>query len=293
VKPKPGAICVVFNPAAKGEKALRVRDRIHALSPHAVVRETQNAGDAERFASRAMRDGYETVVAAGGDGTVNGVVNGIAGSDVRIGILPVGTMNLFAAELGIPPKLEDAWRVIEGGQERAIDLPMAGDHYFVQMAGLGLDAQVVKETDPGLRKNFGPLSYVVSLAQIASRQPPVIRIRTDEGAAREGAFVLIGNGRFYGAPLPIFRNALPDDGLLDVLIFREFGHFEILRYLQGVVFGTHLDMPDVEYFQCRSLVAESATEVPVEADGELIGELPMEFAMAEARLRVLVPAPAS
>jgi diacylglycerol kinase (ATP) len=292
VKPKPGGVCVVFNPAAKGEKARHVRDRIHALSPDAVVRETRRASDCGSLAARAVREGFGTIVAAGGDGTVNGVVNGIVGAPVRLGILPVGTMNLFAAELGIPPKLEDAWRVIASGHHRTIDLARAGDHHFVQIAGIGLDAQVVKETDPGFRKNFGPLSYMVSLAQIAARQPPDIRVRTAEGEERRGTFVLIGNGRYYGAPIPIFRDARPDDGLLDVLVFQGFGHLEILRYLQGIVFGTHLDMHDVDYLQTRSVSAESACEVPVEADGEVIGDLPMEFGIADSPLRVLVPAPA-
>lgn len=289
MKPKPDAVCVVFNPAAKGEKASRVRDQILALSHGARVLETRHPEDAQELAAQAAQEGFRTVVAAGGDGTINGVVNGIALSDARLGVLPIGTMNLFAAELGIPPRLEAAWEVIAAGHERAIDLPFAGSRYFVQLAGIGLDAQVVKETDRTFRKNFGPVSYMVSLAQIAGRKPPLIRIRTREGTEHEGTFALIGNGRYYGAPLPIFRDAVPDDGKLDVLLFRGFGPLEILRYLQGLVFGTHLDMKDVEYLQCAGLSAESEGEAPVEVDGELIGDLPIEIGIADRRLRVVIP----
>ena len=279
-------ILVILNPAARSERARGVWNRIESL-PRAKVRPTEAPGDARRFAREAAEAGVRTVVAAGGDGTINDVVNGLAESDTSLGILPVGTMNVFAAELGVPNDLEEAWEIIEAGYTRSIDLAQANDHYFVQLAGIGFDAQVVERTSWNFKKNFGPLSYVISAAQIAAEKPPRITVEAD-GRTLDGSFVLIGNGRFYGAPIKVFKDAKLDDGLLDVLILRDVGYLELARFLTGVFTGTHTEAEDVEYFQTKSLRVRSEDEVPVEVDGELIGKLPVEFRIAPRKLRVVV-----
>src|SRR4029434_5884084 len=143
---------------------------------------------------------------AGAHGTINEVVNGLALSDTALGILPVGTMNVFAAELGLPNDLDEAWEIIATGNTRTIDLALAHDHYFVQLAGIGFDAQVVEATSWNWKRSFGPLSYLVAAAQIAAQKPPKIVVESN-GVTREGSFVLIGNGRFYGAPIKVFKDA--------------------------------------------------------------------------------------
>ena len=212
------------------------------------------------------------MVAAGGDGTINEVVNGLAGSETALGVLPVGTMNVFAAELGVPNRLRDAWRVIKARHLRTIDLARANRQYFVQLAGVGLDAQVVKETSWTSKRNFGPLSYLFSTAQIASRKPPRIIAEAD-GRTVEGSFILIGNGRFYGGPIAFFKKARVDDGLLDVLIFKKMGHLDLARYFAHIVMGRHTSLSDVEYFQAGKVQMHSADDVPVEVDGELTTDI--------------------
>jgi YegS/Rv2252/BmrU family lipid kinase len=237
-------ILVILNPAARGERAKALRDKIASLSHHVLVRSTGSPGDARALAARAVTQGYDTIVAAGGDGTINEVVNGIAGTDVQFGILPVGTMNVFATELGIPQNnLAKAWRVIEEGVSRLVDLPRANQEYFVQLAGVGLDAEVVRQTTPDSKKALGPMSYLLTLAQVASRQPPKILIEPVDGATREGSFVLVGNGRLYGGPFVLFRDARLDDGLLDVLDFQNQSHWDLIRYFQAIVFGNHPALP--------------------------------------------------
>lgn len=281
---------IIFNPAAKGEKAKRFLDTIQELSPKAELRPTASEHDAEEFARQAVREGVRTIVAAGGDGTVNQVVNGIGESGVRLGILPVGTMNVFAAELGIPNNdLPGAWALMRSGRIREIDLPIAGNHYFAQLAGIGLDAQVVQETDLDFRKNFGPLSYLVSATQIAARKPPKLLVRLDDGQEHTGSFVLVGNGRYYGGPFTIFSRADTGDGLLDILVFKNLSHLDIVRYLQGIVMGSHTRMPDIEYLQASSFSVRSEENVPVEVDGEVVGSLPMDFRIAPEKLRVITP----
>jgi YegS/Rv2252/BmrU family lipid kinase len=280
---------VILNPAARGEKASADRERILKLAPGAVIRTTNAAGDAEALAERGVEQGFKLIVAAGGDGTINEVVNGIAEADVTLGLLPSGTMNVFATELGIPTDMRKCWDIIANGVTREVDLAVANDQYFVQLAGIGLDAQVVKETRREDKRAFGPLSYLVSAAQIASRKPPLICVDTPDRGRLSGSFVLIGNGRLYGGPFPLFKLAKIDDGLLDVLIFKNLGYIEIMRYLQGVLFGTHIDMPDVEYVQTREARVTSTADVPVEVDGELLGNVPVTFGFARRKLNVRVP----
>ena len=191
-------ILVILNPTARSDRARHVRDKIRKMVRATKMHITTAAGDARSLAATAAAQGFRTVVAAGGDGTINEVVNGLAGSDVTLGILPVGTMNVFASELGVPVNLEQAWKVIENGHVRRIDLARANSHYFVQLAGVGLDAQVVQETSWNLKKTFGPLSYLISAAQIAARKPPRLSVEAD-GVSHEGSFVLVGNGRYYAA----------------------------------------------------------------------------------------------
>jgi len=242
------------------------------------------------MARHAVREGFETIVAAGGDGTINEVVNGIADSNVALGLLPMGTMNVFALELGLPPNdLKKCWEIIRAQHARMIDLPKANGKHFVQLAGVGLDAQVVKETSQAFKRSFGPLSYLISAAQIAARRPPRLLIESENAVTKEGSFVLIGNGRLYGGPFPFFKNAIIDDGLFDVVVFKELGYLEIIRYLQDVLFSSEIRTREVEYFQTRRLRVTSDEDVPVEIDGELADRCPVEFVIRERRLRVLVP----
>jgi len=281
---------VILNPAANSERARRWRSRVEELTRGAVLRATSQTGEAEAIARRAVSDGYAKIVAAGGDGTINEVVNGLAGTNAALGLLPMGTMNVFANELGLPAgNLDECWEVICAGRTRAIDLPNANGKHFVQLAGIGLDAQAVKETSVAFRRSFGPLSYIISAAQIASRPPPRLTIESADIVTPEGSFVLVGNGRLYGGPFPFFKRALIDDGLLDVLVFKRIGYLEIIRYLQDVIFSPSITMPEIEYFQTAHLRVSSEDEVPVEVDGELIGNCPVEFQMRERGLRVLVP----
>ena len=281
---------VILNPAARSEKASRLLERIRELSGGAPVRLTSEAGDASRIAAEAVREGVEVIIAAGGDGTLNEVVNGLGNAPVRLGILPVGTMNVFATELGIPHgNLERAWSIIEQGKFVAVDLPKANDTHFIQLAGVGLDAEVVRKTTADSKKALGPLSYLLTLVQVAAHKPPRVVVETEGGRIREGSFVLIGNGRLYGGPFPVFKRASLHDGLLDVLIFQNQTHWDVVRYFQAIAFGTHPELPDVEYFQTSSIKVASSGDVPVELDGEVAGMLPCLFSVEPQKLRVMAP----
>jgi diacylglycerol kinase (ATP) len=281
---------VILNPAARSERANRWRARVESLAEGCTVCTTTAPGEAEILARHAVQEGFEKIIAAGGDGTIHEVVNGLANSTATLGLLPIGTVNVFAMELGLPSNnLDLCWDIIQGDHTRLVDLPSANEKYFVQLAGVGLDAQVVKETSARLKRNFGPLSYLISAAQVASRRPPRLFIESEDTSVEEGSFVLVGNGRRYGGPFPFFKQAVIDDGLLDVVIFKQLGYLEIIKYLQDVFFSSEIRLPEVEYFQTRALRVTSEQPVPVELDGELVGNCPVEFQMRERALRVLAP----
>ena len=281
---------VILNPAACGERARRWRARIESITHGCVLCTTSRSGEAETLARHAAQEGFEKIVAAGGDGTINEVVNGLAGSSATLGLLPMGTVNVFAMEMGLPSNnLRLCWNIIQGENTRLVDLPSANGKFFVQLAGVGLDAQVVKETSLAFKRSFGPLSYLISAAQIAAREPPRLFIESENASIDEGSFVLIGNGRLYGGPFPFFKQAIIDDGLFDVVVFKQLGYLEIIKYLQDVVFSSEIRVPEIEYFQTRRLRVTSDQDVPVELDGELVGNCPVEFRVQERALRVLTP----
>lgn len=282
---------VILNPTAGSPEHVRSwQERAESLAGDCPVRVTSHSGEAETLARRAVEEGFARIVAAGGDGTVSQVANGLAGSNAILGVLPMGSVNVFAMELGLPlHNLQRCWDIIEDTNLRLVDMPSANEKYFVQLAGVGLDAQVVKETSLAFKRSFGPLSYLISAAQIAARQPPKLFIESEHTSVEEGSFVLVGNGRLYGGPFPFFKQAVIDDGLFDVVIFKRLGYLEIIRYLQDVVFSADIKVPEIEYFQTRQLRITSEQDVPLEVDGELAGHCPVDFRIRKRALRVLAP----
>ena len=280
-------ICIIVNPAARGT-ATRL-NRLESLTRNVVIRTTKGPGDAEAQAERAVEQGYGTVVAAGGDGTINEVVNGIGHAHVALGILPMGTVNVLAMELGIPFDLVSAWKVIRAGKIRLIDEASANGHLFVQMAGIGLDAQIVQRNSRQIKQVLGPLSYLLTATQVAAERPPRLRVVTEGHASVEGSFVVVGNGRLYGGPFALFKEADMQDGLLDVLVFKHMKYLALMRYFRGTLFGSLAKFTDVNYFKAKRLRVEANRDVPFEADGELVGHAPVEFTVRRRKLRVLVP----
>src|SRR5216110_114241 len=242
-------IAVILNSTAGNLETVRDwQERVESIARRCPIRITSYPGEAEALARRAVEEGFARIVAAGGDGTVNQVANGLAGSNAALGLLPLGTVNVFAMELGLPfHNLRLCWDIIEAANMRLVDLPSANGKCFVQLAGVGLDAQVVKEPSLAAKRSFGPLSYLISAAQIAARQPPKLYIESESGSVGEGSFVLIGNGRLYGGPFPFFKRAIIDDGLFDVVVFKRLGYLEIIKYLQDVILSSEIRAQEIEY----------------------------------------------
>jgi diacylglycerol kinase (ATP) len=283
---------LIFNPRARSQRGRRALSFIMNHAPRFALYATSSVGEARELARKFADAGEPVVVAAGGDGTLNAVVCGLSGSPTALGVLPAGTMNVFARELGLASgDFPGALSVIDGGFVREVDLFLANGAPFVQMAGLGFDARVIEETTWERKKLLGPLAYLISAVRVLGDEPPQMRVVCGDGREEAGVCVLVGNGSHYGGQFKLFRKADNADSLLDVLVFKEAGYRAVFESLRGLARGgVDLSAGMVTYVQAKSLQVECAREVPLEADGELLGRVSrVEFAPAAKNLRVLAP----
>ena len=287
--------CVIFNPAAKGQKAERLRARLDIISQHAVLKQTAAAGDARRLAAEAIAAGCDTVIAAGGDGTVNEVLNGIGDADafhrVRLGVLPLGTVNVFARELGIPRDVRRAWDLILRGRYTRIDLGRAEftangvpqRRYFMQLGGVGLDARAVELVDGRQKKRVGPLAYVVAGWKALRERQPRVTVTAGEQWAL-GELALVGNGKFYGGCIRIQDGASFRDGLLDVCVFPR-----VKRFSAWAAVFRELPEKSVRRLRAAEFTIGAVPPAGFELDGEFVGQTPVTFRVEQEKLRVIVP----
>jgi YegS/Rv2252/BmrU family lipid kinase len=253
---------------------------------------TRGPGDATEIAARAARDGSTDVIVAGGDGTINEAIQGLAGT--RLGIIPRGTANVLALELGLPLDEEQAVAVVAAGKSRKIYLGLMIDEttnqsrHFVLMAGIGLDASVVQGVQPSLKKRIGKGAFWLSgLSHLANwnPQPFTLEINGDEYNA---TFAAIGKAPRYGGDLAITPGARLDQREFEVCIINTTSRRRYLHLLSHAMRnGMPRDKPEVRFLKTVSVKAYGDAQVQI--DGELIGALPMRFEIAPHSLEVIVP----
>jgi len=293
--------CVIFNPAARGEKARYFRRHLDKIASRGALKVTTIPGDARRLATEAVAEGFDLIVAAGGDGTVNEVLNGIGDAPdgfarTRFGVLPLGTINVFAREIGMPLRIERAWETLLRGRETRLDLPrvefpvkgVRRRQYFIQLAGAGLDARAIELVTWPLKRKIGPLAYVVAGVKALQGRLPQITARVD-GQNATGELILVGNGRFYGGPLEIFPQADLHDGLLDICVLPRANWLTLLRCLPGLLVRRRLPANVVQRFRTSGFELTGDAAASLELDGEWAGNLPATFSVAREQLRVVVP----
>lgn len=288
---------IILNPFAQSGKGCSFVKPLSEISSRIQIKQTLGRDGGIKETEEAIREGAKVIVAAGGDGTINEVLNGMVGSGLPLGILPVGSVNVFARELKIPLKWNDAWDVIQRGKCREIDIVRLDYHqgerslhrYFVQLAGVGFDAQIVKRVTWDKKMRWGPLSYVwEGLKGLHEKHPP-IQVQIDDDESCEGAFALIGNGKFYGGAFPVFKKALLDDGLMDVCLFDQAGIIPMMKYLTAIAKGSHDRAKGMVYQQAKKVTMTSGEEVPIEVDGEFVGNTPAKWTVIPKGLKILVP----
>lgn len=288
-------IPVILNPRARSQRAGKLEDRIQAISPRVRILATSEAGEARQLAAQLSRDGYPKIVAAGGDGTVNEVVNGLVDAGLQespaLGIIPSGTMNVFARELKLHGQgFEKCWESIERSEGQPVDLWRADKHYFVQVAGIGLDADIIEHTTWDMKVRYGSLSYVLAgLREVAAFRDTVV-VKADGQPDRKAAYILAGNGQLYGGPFKVFPDARINDQLLDVVLVEKHGFRSLARLLQAFTLSGYHGLPGVHYFQTKAMTVHGANgaSVPVEVDGDFSNRTPITFRCARHPLRVLI-----
>ena len=256
-------LAAIFNPHSGGGGYKRdvplIFDALRGLGYEVQDLQTEEPGDASRLAREAVASGFDLVAAIGGDGTVNEIINGLAGSETPLAIIPTGTVNVLAMELGIPLEPPDAVKLLGGdaGHVSWIDLGLAGDRYFGLMAGVGMDAAVVAALNPTMKKALKEAAFAVQgLATYLTHEDPLIRVTCDERTV-EGYFAVLGNSSNYGGAFGITPLADMRDGLLDVCVLKDKSFVSTVSYWTAALINAHIKHPKVEYFRTEAALLET------------------------------------
>jgi diacylglycerol kinase (ATP) len=254
---------------------------------------SSGVGDATLLARRAVETGSEAVLAAGGDGTLNEVVQALAGTNVALGYLPFGTVNIWARELKIPLDGAGAARAIASGRVEQFDLGIVNDRYFLLMAGIGFDGEVVKRAH-GLeryKERFGVLPYIAAgLMAVPLYRGVDAELRYDGLIRRVQALMLVvGNTRLYGGHFHLTPNAVANDGWLDLTVVKGRGPLSLLRQALPLIVARSVRGADVETHRVQELTVQTPEPVLLQVDGEVVGCTPARFSVAPRALRAIVP----
>jgi len=299
------SICIIFNPTARGEKAKKFREFLEKLRGDWALKPTTGPGAARQLATDAVREGFQTIIAAGGDGTLNEVLNGMGDAPngfklSRLGVLPLGTINVFARELRLPIDIKKVWPLLNGssgdGVELQLDLGCAeyqtgngkDRRYFAQLAGAGFDARSVELVNWEMKKKVGPAAYVLAGLQALNGKQPQIAICCD-GQKQTGELILIGNGKFYGGSFPVFHKGDLQDGVLDAVVFPKVNWQSLPGHVFNFVRGGLFKEGGSIYLQAKEFTLTADERASLQLEGEVVGELPAKISILPRALRVLAP----
>jgi lipid kinase YegS len=255
---------------------------------------TFEGGDGVRFARALARRGADRILAVGGDGTLNEVVNGVMGTGWvgGVGVIPLGTANDLAAGLGLPTDLEGALVTAMEGTPRRVDVGRVNGRYFLNVSTGGFGAEAAEEAAPEAKRLLGPWAYVVTgVKKFVELQPSHARFTAPGGTLFDGEMLLfaVGNGKQTGGGNRVTPRAEMDDGELDLLIVPAMPRMDFLALIPDLRTGTHLDNPEVRYFRAPRLRVESDSELSVNADGEPIRGKRFDYRVEAGALTLLVP----
>lgn len=259
------------------------------------VLHTARANDAARFAERAASEGATDVIVSGGDGTINEALQGLIGKDVRLAIWPRGTANVLARELDLPFDVERIAQMVARGKAQrahvgcATALETGETRYFFLMAGIGLDASVVRSVHPGLKRRAGEAAFwYAGLAHLARWPPPAFTLEVD-GQSFPATFAVIGKGARYGGNLSITPRARLDQPDFEICIVDSHSRMRYLHLLTHAMrkSGLLADTSGVKFL--RATQTRAIGNAMVQVDGELIGRLPMRFEIAPHSINLIIP----
>lgn len=299
---RPRRLRVIFNPTAGGAKGRRLHQTLDALKDLGCtldLQETRQRGDAERLAAIPSTDSADMLVVAGGDGTVNEAINGLLSlrpqDQMPMGIIPLGTANVLALDMGITLTPRGIAETLARGVAKPVHLaavPGSGnsaDRYFLLMGGAGFDAHVVENVRLGLKRHTGKLAYVVETLWQALRYPFPTVCGSVDGRFFEAATAVVCNGRLYGGPFVAAPDAHLTERTLFLILLKRKGLANVLRYAVGLGRQKLDKMPDVEIIPFSELSFDSPVGGPLQADGDVFAHLPVRVEACSRQIALVWP----
>lgn len=299
--------CVILNPAAGPRDFHRQLSQaieyLQSRDWNVELFKTAAKGDAIHLARRAADAGCDVAVAVGGDGTINEVVNGLAGSNTALGIIPAGTANVYAVDVGIPiwsplrpNAVRNAAEIIRTGQRRRIDLGQVKvadgrERFFFMWCGVGLDAAITHEVQTENTRRLGMAAWAIAGVMVAvSFMGTRGNVSVDkENGRKRVLWAVVSNGQLYGRLWRIAPDAKMDDGLLDLTVFEGHGVFSTARHLASLTLGQYARDPTVHFYRGRSFTIETRKPLPIHVDAEPMGTTPAEISVTPHALTVVLP----
>jgi diacylglycerol kinase (ATP) len=293
------SVVIISNPTAKrasGRKVAMASRFLRSRGYNVELLLTGKKGDAESFARKALEEAPSLIIAAGGDGTFNEVINGIAGSEIPMAILPFGTTNVLAKELGIPENVNGAMELAVNCTPKTVSLGKivlgspagaGGGRYFCLMAGIGFDGEAVFGINETLKRISGKGSYIYSGIKTLCRFRPAELMFHIDGKTCSGYSAVIGKAAKYGGNFKITPDARLVDPALYICLFKGKKRLDILRYVLGVTTGSHLRFKDIEYVKARSIEIDGNAHIQI--DGDYFGIAPAKVEVVPDTLRLVYP----
>ena len=288
---------IIYNPTSGRElfkkHIAEVLQKLEAAGYETSCHATTGMGDATKAARQAVERKFDLVVAAGGDGTINEVVNGLAEQEYRprLGIIPTGTTNDFARALHIPRDVEAAADIIAKGDTIPVDIGRMNDSYFINIAGGGRLTELTYEVPSKLKTVLGQLAYYLKgIEMLPSIRPTEVRIEYD-GKVFEGEVMLflLGLTNSIGGFEKLAPDSSINDGLFTLLILKKTNLAEFIRVASLAIRGEHINDPNLIYTKAHFVKVDSKDKMQLNIDGEFGGLVPAEFANLYRHLEVFVP----
>jgi diacylglycerol kinase (ATP) len=285
---------LIFNPSAgaRAKTPTTVQAVVKQFASHKIEiipAPTQPDGSVILQVQQMVKEKPDLIVAWGGDGTINEVVNGMFRCEIPLGILPGGTANLMVRELNLPQNTLKAVDLIGNGILRRISVGQANQRYFLLMVGIGFDSAVIRNVNVGLKRKFGKLAFGISALHTAVNYGfPKFQVQYD-GEQSDCVFAVICNARHYAAYFVLTPEADISDEYLYLCLFKDPGLAKLFQYAFHALRRTHLHLPSVQLIRAKEVLVMGNDSVAVQADGELVGALPLEFSIHHRCLEVFSP----
>lgn len=287
------SVHIILNPAAGARRRGlldAVVERLKRGGATVTLELTERAGHATALARRAAERGdADVVVAAGGDGTINEVARGLLGQGVPLGIIPLGTANVLAIELGLRPRAVEVADMLLSGPAHLVGTGVVDGEIFLMMVGIGFDGVVVHAINPRLKRLWGKGAFVWAGVKEWLRGPGRdIRLVAD-GREKRAQWAIVVNGRYFAGPYVLLREGDISQPGLTLFLFKNGGRIALVRYLLALGLGRMAKLPDVEIIPARQVRFLEPEGLEVEVDGDARGNLPQTIEQGTRFLRLVVP----